>query len=74
MNSSYMLWNKFLDYQIRFILTDQFLVKRFESLTRHLLGELESCLLTARQHGSYNSHMNRRRFSDTLECNVIVVQ
>ena len=30
-------------------------------------------LLTGRQHGSYNNHVNRR-FSNTLECTVIVVQ
>ena len=36
MDSSYMLWNKFQDYQVRLILTDHFLVKRFDSLTRHL--------------------------------------
>ena len=36
MDSSYMLWNKFQDYQVRFILTDHCLVKRFDSLTRVL--------------------------------------
>ena len=34
---------------------------------------LESCLLTARQHGSHNSHINKRS-SNALECTVIVVQ
>ena len=69
MGSSYILWNKFQDYQLRFILTNHFLVSAWPVISR----ELESCLLTARQHGSYNNHINRR-FSDTLECTVIVVQ
>ena len=65
-----MLWNKFQDYQVRFILTDHFLVRRFDP---SFVGQFESCLLTAMQHGSDNSHINRR-FSDTLECTVNVVQ
>ena len=68
MDSSYTLWNKFQDYQLRFILTNQFL-----QLYLSFVGQLESSLLTARQHGSYNSHINIR-FSDTLGCTVIVVQ
>ena len=36
MHSSYMLWNKFQDYHIRFILTDHFLVRRFDGVTSHL--------------------------------------
>ena len=35
-DSSYILWNRFQDYQVNFILTDHFLVKRFDSLTLHL--------------------------------------
>ena len=69
MDSCYILWNKCKDYQLRFILTNQFLETAWPVISR----ELESCLLTARQHGSYNNHINRR-FSDMLECTVIVVQ
>ena len=69
MDSSYVLWNKFQDYQLTFILTNNFLQQHDPSF----VGQLESRLLTARQHGSYNSHINGR-FSDTLECTVIVVQ
>ena len=68
-DSSYILWNKFQDYQLRFILTNHFLVAAWPIISR----ELESCLLTARQHGSYGNHINKR-FSDTLECTVIVIQ
>ena len=35
-DNSYMLWNKFQDYQVRFTLTYHCLVKRFDDLTRHL--------------------------------------
>ena len=74
-----MVWNKLQDYQVLFILTDHFWVRRFDGLTRHLrldlsfVGQLESCLLIARQHGYYNSHVNRR-FSNTLNWTVIAVQ
>ena len=40
MDSSYMLWDEFQDYQVRFISTDHFLAKRFDSLTCHLQGSL----------------------------------
>ena len=36
--NSYILWNKFQDYQVRFTLTDHFLIKRFDDLTCHLQG------------------------------------
>ena len=36
MDSSHMLWNKLQDYQVRLIVTDHFLVKRFDGLTCHL--------------------------------------
>ena len=62
MDSSCMLWNKFQDHQLGFILTNHFLVTASPVICR-VAGIL---LLTARQHGSYNSHVNRR-FSDTLE-------
>ena len=68
-DSSYILWNKFQDYQLRFILTTIF----WSQLNLSFVGWLESCFLTARQHGFYNSHVNRR-FSNTVECTVIVVQ
>ena len=35
-DNSYMLWNKFQDYQVRCTLTYHFLVKRFDDLTSHL--------------------------------------
>ena len=35
-NNSYLLWNKFRDYQVRFTLTDRVSVERFDDLTRHL--------------------------------------
>ena len=41
--------NKFQDYEVRFSLTDHFLVKRFRQLDPSFAGKLESCLLTARQ-------------------------
>ena len=63
MDSSYILWNKFQDYQLKFNLTNHFLAT----------GYPESYILTAGQHGSYNSHINRR-FSNRLECTVIVFQ
>ena len=65
MDSFYILWNKFQDYQLRFIFTNHF----WKQLDPPFVGKLESCLLTARQHGSYNSHINR----DFQECTVIVV-
>ena len=40
MDSSYMLWNKFQDYRVSFILTDHFLARRFGGLTRHLQDSL----------------------------------
>ena len=69
MDSSYILWNKFQDYQLIFLLTDNF----WQQLDPSFVDQLESCLLTVAQHGSHNSHINRR-FSNTLECSVIVVQ
>ena len=72
-DNSDMLWNKSQDYQVRITLTDHFWLKKFDDLTASFVGKLESCLLTVRQRGSYNSHINRR-FSNTLQCIVIVVQ
>ena len=62
MDSSCILWNRFQDHQLGFILTNHFLVTASPVICR-VAGIL---LLTARQHGSYNRHVNRR-FSDTLE-------
>ena len=69
MDSSYVFWNNFkitslgLFQQIIF----------WQQLDPSFVGQLESCLLTARQHGSHKSHINRR-FSNTFERTVIVVQ
>ena len=70
MDSSYILWNKFQDYQLRYILTNIVFGNSFDL---SFVAKLESCLLTARLPGSCNSHINKR-FSNTLECTVIVVQ
>ena len=60
MDSSCILWKKVQDYQLWFILTDHFLITAWPVICD---VRLESCLLTARQHGSYDSHSNRRFFN-----------
>ena len=35
-DNSYIIWNRFQDYQVRITLTDHFLVQTFDDLTRHL--------------------------------------
>ena len=72
MDSCYMSWNKFQDYQLRFILINHFLDPSF-------VGELESCLLTARQHGSCNesisSNMEKmHKINYVIDNDVIIVR
>ena len=69
MDSSYILWNKFQDYKLRFILTNHILVTAWPVICR-----VAWILFTDwRQHCFDNSHINTR-CSNTLECAVNVVQ